>query len=116
MAAILENKSKTKVEMICACGEHYLAKKADIRRGWGTSCSKTCAAKKKRFDLADATFAEPKDAIEFGKKPERQAESIDPRVAEARAKREENARVAGYYPYASEAEKQAAIAAGTFEA
>jgi len=27
------------------CGQSYVAKTADIRRGWGRCCSKSCAAK-----------------------------------------------------------------------
>jgi hypothetical protein len=33
-----------KVELVCHCGQHYFAREADIKRGWGLSCSKSCAA------------------------------------------------------------------------
>lgn len=36
-----------KVEMICHCGEIYHAKSADLVRGWGFSCDKGCAAKRR---------------------------------------------------------------------
>lgn len=39
------------------CGEEFLAKTADVKRGWGRHCSKSCAAwkreKKKGFDSPD---------------------------------------------------------------
>jgi len=31
----------------CECGESFWAKEADIKRGWGNSCSKSCAAKRR---------------------------------------------------------------------
>ena len=31
----------------CACGNEFWAKESDIKRGWGKSCSKSCAAKKR---------------------------------------------------------------------
>lgn len=33
-----------KLTMICHCGTEYQARKADIERGWGLSCSKRCAS------------------------------------------------------------------------
>ena len=30
--------------MVCWCGTNYQARQADIKRGWGGSCSKSCAA------------------------------------------------------------------------
>ncbi len=38
-----------KVKMICHCGEEYEARTADIKRGWGLSCSKRCAAIRRDF-------------------------------------------------------------------
>lgn len=32
-------------ERICKCGKKFLAKEADIKRGWAKSCSKSCAKK-----------------------------------------------------------------------
>lgn len=34
-------------QMTCKCGTVYKAREADIKRGWGKSCSKRCAAKKR---------------------------------------------------------------------
>jgi hypothetical protein len=42
------NLGKT-VAMRCHCGEKYDARKADIERGWGLSCSKSCAATRRDF-------------------------------------------------------------------
>ena len=36
-----------KIKMICKCGKHYEAREADLKRGWGLSCSKSCAAHRK---------------------------------------------------------------------
>ena len=38
-----------KVKMECHCGNIYFARKADIDRGWGFSCSKRCAAIRREF-------------------------------------------------------------------
>ena len=37
----------SKVNMKCACGNEYQTRKADLKRGWGLSCSKSCSAKRK---------------------------------------------------------------------
>jgi hypothetical protein len=34
-------------EVTCRCGTKFMARPADIRRGWGKSCSKSCAAQPK---------------------------------------------------------------------
>lgn len=34
------------VERTCKCGTKFLAREADIARGWAKSCSKSCAAKR----------------------------------------------------------------------
>ncbi len=31
----------------CRCGKEFLAKEADVARGWAQSCSKSCAAKRR---------------------------------------------------------------------
>ncbi len=33
----------------CACGKHFTARDADIRRGWGKYCSKSCKAKAQSY-------------------------------------------------------------------
>jgi hypothetical protein len=38
-----------KVEMKCHCGNLYKARVADLKRGWGKSCSKSCAATRRSF-------------------------------------------------------------------
>lgn len=49
-------------ERTCQCGRKYTARKADLKRGWGLSCSKTCAAirrthreRRGNFNIAAAT-------------------------------------------------------------
>ena len=32
------------ITMTCQCGKTYQAREADVKRGWGKSCSKRCAA------------------------------------------------------------------------
>ncbi|UIW10231.1 hypothetical protein [Flyfo siphovirus Tbat1_6] len=43
-----------KVQMVCHCGKHYDAREADLKRGWGLSCSKSCAASRKVLRLPAA--------------------------------------------------------------
>lgn len=44
---MLENPAMSKIKMRCKCGVEYSAKQSDVDRGWGRSCSKRCAAKKR---------------------------------------------------------------------
>lgn len=32
------------IQCVCHCGKHFIARQADLARGWGKSCSKKCAA------------------------------------------------------------------------
>lgn len=43
-----------KVQMVCHCGKHYYAREADLKRGCGLSCSKSCAASRKALRLPAA--------------------------------------------------------------
>lgn len=36
-----------KTKMTCSCGKIYFARDSDLKRGWGKSCSKSCAAMNK---------------------------------------------------------------------
>lgn len=47
-----------KVKMICHCGKHYLARDADLARGWARSCSKHCAAVRRDFGRKAAKRAD----------------------------------------------------------
>lgn len=38
-----------KVWMICPCGKEYQARVADLKRGYGFSCNKSCAAVRREF-------------------------------------------------------------------
>lgn len=35
--------------MLCSCGQRYMARTADLKRGWALSCSKRCAAIRREF-------------------------------------------------------------------
>ncbi|WAK44686.1 hypothetical protein vBAmePPT11V19_00060 [Alteromonas phage vB_AmeP_PT11-V19] len=48
------NIAPNKQLMKCHCGNTYTAKIADLNRGWGLSCSKSCAAKRREFGLPAA--------------------------------------------------------------
>lgn len=37
------------IEMICHCGFEYKVRSADIKRGWGLSCGKRCAAIRRSY-------------------------------------------------------------------
>jgi hypothetical protein len=39
----------TTVRMICHCNAEYDARQADLKRGWGLSCSKRCSAIRREF-------------------------------------------------------------------
>ena len=41
-------------DMQCHCGAEYKAREADLKRGWGYSCSKHCAAVRRDFGLKRA--------------------------------------------------------------
>lgn len=43
------------VELICWCGKQYTAREADIKRGWGLSCSKSHAAIRRDYGRPKAT-------------------------------------------------------------
>lgn len=50
--------SKDKEQLMqCHCMKHYSVKTADLRRGWGLSCSKSCAAKRRTYNLPAAKNA-----------------------------------------------------------
>lgn len=34
----------SRIEVKCHCGKSFTARKSDVKRGWGKSCSKSCAA------------------------------------------------------------------------
>lgn len=47
-------KHGVRAQMICHCGKQYEAREADLKRGWGLSCSKSCSASRKTFKLPPA--------------------------------------------------------------
>jgi len=40
-----DNIRGSKIERTCRCGEKFMARAADVKRGWGKFCSKSCKAK-----------------------------------------------------------------------
>lgn len=65
------------IEMKCHCGEIYYARQADLNRGWGLACSKSCAAKRKTHGFKAATYANgnqlPKKMLSNKKKYKKKA-------------------------------------------
>ena len=61
-----------KVTLKCHCGNHYDAREADIKRGWAKTCSKSCAAVKREFGRANATYPDG-SKVAYGKKYKRQS-------------------------------------------
>lgn len=104
----MEPYSTTKVEMICFCGNQYTAKVADLKRGWGKSCSKSCAAKRRDKSLANPKFVNPDQAfnIKGGGKAKRARKNPpnDKRYEERLRAKDEMAKQCGYYPFDSENE------------
>jgi hypothetical protein len=58
-----------KVQMICHCGNEYTAKEADLRRGWGYSCGKSCAAIRRDFGRPKAKRADGIKTKQIKKSP-----------------------------------------------
>lgn len=48
-----QNVRGSKVLLRCHCGSEYRVRQADLNRGWGKSCSKSCAAIKRDFGRPD---------------------------------------------------------------
>ncbi len=75
------------VEMVCHCGELYDAREADLKRGWGYSCSKSCSAKRRDFSLPKAKRVDGVKTKQTVKKPSGYRPN-DKRYDEARVERE----------------------------
>lgn len=45
-------------KMKCHCGTIYFARIADLNRGWGLSCSKSCSAIRRAYGRPAATYVE----------------------------------------------------------
>jgi hypothetical protein len=39
------------VDMICHCGAYYTTTRKNLKRGWGLSCCRKCAARRVKFFL-----------------------------------------------------------------
>lgn len=54
--AILNSTKSNKLLMTCFCGKQYIAKRADLNRGWALSCCKSCASIRREFGREMPTF------------------------------------------------------------
>ena len=57
------------IAMQCHCGNQYFAKEADLKRGWGLSCSKHCAAVRRDFGKPAAKRLDGLKIVKTAKKP-----------------------------------------------
>lgn len=68
------------VKLRCYCGSVYTKRIADIKRGWGKSCSKSCAAKKKTHGNPSATYMDG-SKVSWGKSYTKKQATIKPVAA-----------------------------------
>lgn len=67
------------VEKTCRCGKKYKAREADLKRGWGKSCSKSCAAMKRTAREARGNFRIAAASSRYAtRKTSRQIDDYDP--------------------------------------
>lgn len=66
------------VTLVCFCGATYTPRVADIERGWGKSCSKRCAAIKRKCGHPNARYPDG-SAVGWGKKYRRPKPPVDRR-------------------------------------
>jgi hypothetical protein len=70
-AAFYNDPSKKKavrgsaVELICHCGKDYEARTADLKRGYGLSCCKSCSATRRTFKKAPAKLKDGRSVKSF---------------------------------------------------
>jgi hypothetical protein len=57
------------IAMECHCGNQYFAKAADLKRGWGLSCSKHCAAVRRDFGKPAAKRLDGQKIVKTKNKP-----------------------------------------------
>jgi len=67
--------------LVCYCGTQYVAREADIKRGWAKTCSKTCAATKREYGRPNARHTTGA-SVHFGKKYKRPNPPVDIRAVE----------------------------------
>lgn len=56
MKALVLDRTYNRYVMICHCGKEYVARRVDLERSWGLSCSKVCAGKRREKNLPPATI------------------------------------------------------------
>lgn len=71
------------VALLCFCGMPYVARVADIKRGWAKTCSKSCAAVKREYKRPNARHMDG-SAVKFGKKYQRPNPPNDSRIDDSR--------------------------------
>lgn len=57
------------IAMECHCGNQYFSKEADLKRGWGLSCSKHCAAVRRDFGRPAAKRLDGQKIVKTKNKP-----------------------------------------------
>jgi hypothetical protein len=63
------------IKMTCKCGTVYEAREADVKRGWGKSCSKSCAAKKRTAkERSGANIRLAPASLKYQKPPRHEAD------------------------------------------
>lgn len=93
----------SKVKLKCFCGGSYEAREADIKRGWGKTCSKSCASIKREYGRPNAKYLDG-SKVEWGKKYKRKNKPIDKREIEKIEAKERMSKLCGHYPFSNESE------------
>jgi hypothetical protein len=57
------------IQRKCHCGVVYPAREADLKRGWGMSCSKKCAAEKRTSDICRGVHRKAKASKRYKTRP-----------------------------------------------
>jgi hypothetical protein len=101
----------TWIKLICHCGKEYKAKRSDLLRHYGLSCSKSCAAKKRTYKRLHPKLAGTDLYLSYlkTKTAKRKNEPNDIRYVERAIARDEAAKQGGYYPFDSPDEMYAAM-------
>lgn len=96
-------KSKRRIsmrELMCFCGTIYSARETDIKRGWAKTCSKRCAAIKRKHKKPNARDASTGAKIKYGSRPNYSSRHRTNTAKNA----DEKARQGGHFPFDSENE------------
>lgn len=69
------------IQQTCRCGKVYSARAADIKRGWGKSCSKECAARKRTSREASGNFRIAEASAKYSSRIDQRISDDDARTA-----------------------------------